>query len=115
MFDARLFDELVRRGFDAKPESYTLKMTDSKPTGAVKRPEGLAAYQAELKWREPFVTRRPQTLRLEIETWSDAAGEHNYVFMCASPQKADAEVWSQMRKIRAGFAYGMKSETADER
>jgi hypothetical protein len=31
--------------------------------------EEVTAYGAVLKWTEPFATGKPQTLRMEIQTW----------------------------------------------
>lgn len=90
---------------DADAGTFTLTVRDAKEkTG--KRPTGepFTAHVAELKWTEPFVTGKPQTLRLEIHTWACERHKHTCVFVCASPQPEAAEVWKTLREIRAGCA-----------
>ena len=58
-------------------------------------------FNGTLSWIEPFQTLRPQTLHLEITTWSDE--KKSFVFACVSPQKRDAEIWTQLRKILSDY------------
>lgn len=57
-----------------------------------------ANYTGALDWIEPFATRKPQQLNVEIRTWTDS--EHNFVFACVSPQASDTAIWKQLHKIR---------------
>jgi hypothetical protein len=63
--------------------------------------EAVSGYSGELHWTEPFATVKPQTLRLEIESWQSGS-KHHCVFVCASPQPETAAVWKMLREIRAG-------------
>lgn len=49
-----------------------------------------------IKWVEPFTTRKPQTLHLEISQLGP-----NRWFVCASPSHPDSEIWSELRSIRS--------------
>jgi hypothetical protein len=63
--------------------TFTLTIKDAKEKpGKRAGGEEVTAYDAELKWTEPFAT--------------------NCVFVCASPQVETAEVWKQLREIRSG-------------
>ncbi len=84
------------------PKSFTLKLEEAKATAAA-RPTDAKSYKGELKWLEPFVTRKPQTLHLELTVWQDAKSKHNYVFVCASPKKTTEAIWKEMRGIRKSF------------
>ena len=66
-------------------------------------PEGLTEYSATVKWIEPFVTQKPQTLHLIIQVWSDKTTKDGYLFACVSPQEMKAEIWQSMRTIRDTF------------
>ena len=84
------------------PKSFTLKLEESKAT-ATARPKNAKSYKGDLKWLEPFVTRKPQTLHLELEAWQETRSNHNYVFVCASPRKTTDDIWKTMRGIRESF------------
>lgn len=56
--------------------------------------EGDARY-GKIKWIEPFATKKPQTLYLELRRLDDK----NW-FVCASPNRYDRPVWTEMREIR---------------
>lgn len=86
---------------DASQFTLTIKEEKDKPA---KRPGGeeVTAFVAELKWTEPFATGKPQTLRMEIQTWHCVKQKHHCVFVCASPQKETAEIWKSLREIRTG-------------
>ncbi len=70
---------------------------------AEKPPSGVTAWIGELDWIEPFATRKPQTLRLEVHTWNARDSKHRYLFCCVSPKKPDASIWKQLRAIRSAF------------
>jgi hypothetical protein len=83
--------------------AFTLTIKDAaEKTGKRKSGEPFAAFVGELKWTEPFVTKKPQTLRVEIQTWHCEKQKHHCVFLCVSPQPERAEVWKAMREIRDG-------------
>lgn len=62
-----------------------------------------ANYTAELKWSEPFATSKPQTLHFQLRAWRDKTGDHNWVFMAVSPNKADDPIWKTMQEIGDDF------------
>lgn len=83
---------------------FTCKLTKATPVDPQKiYPQGLTEYSATVKWTEPFVTRKPQTLNLIIQAWSDKTTKHGYLFVCVSPQDLKANIWQSMRKIRSSF------------
>ena len=55
-------------------------------------------YTGTLEWIEPFATKKPQKLNLEIRTWARSDG--NYIFACVSPQARDTAIWKQLHEIR---------------
>jgi hypothetical protein len=89
---------------DVAAFTLTVKRAADKP---VQRPGGepVEAYVGELKWTEPFVTGKPQTLRLEIHTWPIEKQKHRCLFICASPRPETAAVWKTLREIRAGCSF----------
>ena len=93
---------LKNQKVDVDAKSFTLKLEEAKTTD-VARPAGAKMYNGDLKWLEPFVTRKPQTLHLELTAWQDAKSKHNYVFVCASPKKTTEAIWKEMRGIRKSF------------
>ena len=93
---------LKNQKVDVDPKSFTLKFNEAKTTAAA-RPRDTKSHKGDLKWLEPFVTRKPQTLHLEIEAWQDAQSKHNYIFVCASPQKTTEAIWKEMHGIRKLF------------
>jgi len=58
-------------------------------------------YTGTLDWIEPFATKKPQKLNLEIRTWTN--NDRNYIFVCVSPLERDSEIWKQLHKIRDGY------------
>jgi hypothetical protein len=86
--------------------TFTLAVKDA-PDKPGNRPGGepVEAYVGELKWTEPFVTGKPQTLRLEIHTWSVEKHKHRCIFIGASPRPETAAVWKTLREIRAGCTF----------
>jgi hypothetical protein len=87
---------------DASKFSVSLKDTTAAKPGQRPTGEELRQYAGELKWVEPFVTGKPQTLRLEIHTWYCDKSKHTCVFMAVSPQPETAAVWKALRDIRMG-------------
>ena len=106
----------VLRGKDTKVdfEAFTFKLTQVKPkkeTPAASRKRMVSI--GELEWVEPFVTQKPQKLRLEIQTWKES--QHNYMFVCVSPQPKDAAIWKQLRKIRDKYQSPAKQVKSTEK
>ena len=62
------------------------------------------SYVGTLDWIEPFATKKPQKLNLEIRTWTK--DDHNYLFACVSPQVRDTAIWKQLRTIRENYLAG---------
>ena len=58
-------------------------------------------YTATLSWVEPFATKKPQKLNMEILTWSDS--DRNFIFACVSPQARDKAIWKQLHTIRDDY------------
>jgi hypothetical protein len=58
-------------------------------------------YTGTLDWVEPFVTKKPQKLNLEITTWTNYG--RTFIFACVSPQAPDAAIWKQLRAIRDDY------------
>lgn len=90
---------------DVDPSKFTLELervkSDAEPAPDEKAAETPALYTGTLDWVEPFATKKPQKLNLEIRTW--ARDGRNYVFVCVSPQARDAAIWKQLREIRDDY------------
>lgn len=89
---------------DVDPAGFTLKLQREMAAQPAAGAEAVAVanrYRGTLEWVEPFVTKKPQKLNLEIWTWNRNA--RNYVFACVSPQPSDAPIWPQLRKIRDDY------------
>lgn len=83
---------------------FTCKLTKATPVDPQKiYPPGLTEYAATVNWTEPFVTQKPQTLNLIIQTWTDKTTGNGYLFACVSPQDMKARIWQTMRNIRDTF------------
>mgnify|MGYP003663118001 CR=1 FL=1 len=83
---------------------FTCKLTKAMPVDSQKiYPHGLTEYSATVEWTEPFVTRKPQTLNLIIQSWTDKTTRHGYLFVCVSPQGRKANIWQSMQNIRGTF------------
>jgi len=80
---------------EAKPAADDKAASDGNATA---RPE---LFTGTLDWVEPFATKKPQKLNLEIQTWS--RNDRNYIFVCVSPQSRDAAIWKQLHTIRDGY------------
>jgi len=87
---------------DVDPAKFTLELKVVK-SGAKNDPAAdlLTQYTGTLDWVEPFATKKPQTLNLEIQTWSK--DNRNYLFACVSPQASDHAIWKQLHSIRDGY------------
>ncbi len=90
---------------DVDPSKFTLELkrvkSDTKRSSDDKASDTTTRYTGTLDWVEPFVTKKPQKLNLEIRTWGKK--DHNYVFVCVSPQARDAAIWKQLHKIRDDY------------
>lgn len=59
-------------------------------------------FVGSLDWVEPFATKKPQKLQLEI--WVvNRKDKGNLLFACVSPRPLDAKIWNQLRQIRLGY------------
>jgi hypothetical protein len=79
---------------DVDPSTFTLELQRKKSKVAT-------SYTGTLQWVEPFATKKPQKLNLEIRVW--ARNDRNYIFACVSPQSRDSEIWEQLRAIRDDY------------
>ena len=90
---------------DVDPSEFTLKLrrvrSHIKRSRDEKAMDGLMLCTGTLDWVEPFATKKPQKLHLEIQTW--ARDDRNYVFSCVSPQTQDAPIWKQLHTIRNDY------------
>lgn len=96
--------EQKKQKVDVSAFTISVKEASDKPG---KRPDGepVAGFVGELKWTEPFVTGKSQTLHLEIHAWPVEKRKHRCVFICASPQPATSAVWKTMREVRDGCTF----------
>ena len=86
------------------PKEFTCDLERVKPKEAISSDDEsaeLIRYTGTIKWVEPFATKKPQTLNLEIQTWT--IGDRNLLFACVSPKGKDAAIWKQLRKIRDDY------------
>lgn len=88
---------------DVDPSKFTLKLkrvaAKSPPKSAAKKNTGPPAhYRGVLDWVEPFVTKKPQKLNLDIRTWK--RGGRSYLFASVSPFGREQDIWKQLDKIR---------------
>ena len=90
---------------EVDPSKFTLELQRTKPDAAIvhddKTSDMPVLYTGTLEWVEPFATKKPQTLNLDIQTWT--SNERNYIFACVSPQARDAAIWKQLHKIRIDY------------
>jgi len=90
---------------DVDPSEFTLELkrvkSDAEPSSDEKAVDPPTLYTGTLDWVEPFATKKPQKLNLEIRTW--AGEERNYIFVCVSPQARDAAIWKQLHAIRDDY------------
>jgi hypothetical protein len=90
---------------DVDPAEFTLELQRAKSDATFSSDDKVAdsttRYTGTLDWVEPFATKKPQKLNLEIQTWS--SNGRNYIFACVSPQARDAAIWKQLRTIRDDY------------
>lgn len=90
---------------DVDPADFTLELqrvkSDTTPDSDAKAADTPTLYTGTLDWVEPFATKKPQKLYLEIRTWT--RNERNYIFACVSPQARDKAIWKQLRAIRDDY------------
>lgn len=87
------------------PSQFTLELlrlkSDAKDQPNEKEMDAPASYTGTLDWVEPFATKKPQKLNLELRTWT--RNDRNYIFACVSPQGRDAAIWKQLHSIRDDY------------
>ena len=87
---------------DVDPSGFTLELqrvkSDARPSSDGQAKEMSTQYTGTLDWLEPFATKKPQKLNLQIWTWSSS--DRNYLFACVSPQGRDTAIWKQLHAIR---------------
>lgn len=86
---------------DVDPSKFTMELEQVKSKPGEKSPDAQTVYTATLEWVEPFATKKPQKLNLEIRTWT--RDNRNYLFACVSPQARDAAIWKQLNGIRDDY------------
>lgn len=90
---------------DVDPSKFAIELkrakTDAEPAPDEKAANSPTLYTGTLDWVEPFATKKPQKLNLEIRTW--AKGDRNFLFVCVSPQARDAAIWKQLHTIRDDY------------
>ncbi|MBC8352073.1 MAG: hypothetical protein H8E66_08785 [Planctomycetes bacterium] len=91
---------------DVDPSEFTLELkrvkSNENPSSDAKVADMPKRYTGTLNWVEPFSTKKPQKLNLEIRTW--AKNERNYIFACVSPQARDTAIWKQLHAIRDDYS-----------
>ena len=84
---------------------FTLELQRAKSDATIiqddKNADMPVVYTGTLEWVEPFATKKPQTLNLDIQTWT--RNDRSFIFACVSPQARDAAIWKQLHKIRDGY------------
>ena len=91
----------VSRG-KIKTDGFSINIT---PVEIAKSP-GVKQYVALLKWVEPFATKKPQTLRIEIRVWNTPKDRRSWILMSVSPQQTNNPIWKTMHKICDDFVKG---------
>lgn len=90
---------------DVDPSEFKLELQrvkpDAKPELDDKSANTATDYTGKLDWIEPFATKKPQKLNMEIRTWNRK--DRNYIFACVSPQPRDAAIWKQLHAIRDDY------------
>jgi hypothetical protein len=90
---------------EVDPSKFTLELqrakSDAKVTQDDKNADMFVLYTGTLEWVEPFATKKPQTLNLDIQTWT--RNNRSFIFACVSPQARDAEIWKQLHTIRNDY------------
>jgi len=102
-------------GEDIKTEEFTLELKKvEQEKGKKRKPAAVTATAGILDWVEPFVTQKPQKLRLELHTWKDDVERYSYLFCCASPAAPDKEIWKEMREVRKQFLKSIPADVPSE-
>ena len=87
------------------PSKFTLELQQTKSDATITLDDRNAdmpvLYTGTLEWVEPFATKKPQTLNIDIQTWT--RNDRSFIFACVSPQARDAAIWKQLHKIRNGY------------
>lgn len=90
---------------DLDLSQFTLELeqvkSETKKSSDAPAADAPTQYTGILDWIEPFATRKPQKLNLEIRTW--AKNDRNYIFVCVSPQARDTAIWDQLHTIRDDY------------
>ena len=90
---------------DVDPSEFKLELQPVKPVAKVDSDDqplnGVTNYTATLDWVEPFASKKPQKLNIEIRTWTK--NDRNYLFACVSRQARDAAIWKQLHVIRDDY------------
>jgi len=90
---------------DVDVSEFTLELKKAKPDAKEKTepqsPDIPIDYTGKLDWVEPFATKKPQTLNLEIQTWT--RNNKSYIFACVSPQPRTAKIWKELHTIRDNY------------
>ena len=89
---------------DVDFSAFTLELRREKSSGPFRSNErelSTTQYTGTLDWVEPFATKQPQKLIVEISTWS--RDDRNYLFACVSPQAQDDAIWKQLHTIRDDY------------
>ena len=98
---------------DVDPSKFTLELlpvkSDAKPVVDEQNAMTPTQYIGTLNWVEPFATKKPQKLNLEIWTW--AKSDRNDIFACVSPQARETVIWKQLREIRSDYLKSQASDT----
>lgn len=90
---------------DLDPSKFSLQLqpvkVEAKASSDDKAAKGPTEYTGTLDWIEPFATKKPQKLNLEIQIRTTP--DRNDIFVCVSPLARDAELWKQLHKIRDDY------------
>lgn len=86
---------------DVDPAKFQLDLKRAKSAADGKGINAPVVYTGTLDWVEPFATRKPQTLNLDIRTWNGT--NRKFLFACVSPQPRDAAIWKQLQSIREDY------------
>lgn len=84
---------------DVDPSKFTIELQRMKSEANAE--DSPTQYTGTLDWVEPFATKQPQKLHLEIQTWTK--DDRNYIFACVSPRMRDAAIWKQLHTIRDDY------------
>ena len=68
--------------------------------------DALPEWTGTLEWVEPFVTKKAQTLRFDIQIGVLDGGQGTYVTLAASPADRDSKIWKDLRTVRDTVAFG---------